>query len=327
MALVERQKAWNRDLTANCGLPDHGKPTDAEIGKSLLCVRLGFLYRARVLGVIADIAQGRDKLRRWSIPPYEVFIDTRNDDLISVLSLYKDGHWIYSADATLVRVNPKEFFVETKDYDEGQQPYEVGRDVLGVGAPALLVSGYTGGAHCCFNLAILVLGTEFREMQRMDLRDDEIVKIRKPAGGIATMEIDDFNYDYWRGPFSESPAPKIVLSYDAKAGQYAADPTLMRTPLPDLAPLIERARAAQQEDETSPNLIPHDVSGPILDLIYGGHLAAAHEFLVDAWTGVAADRDEYWNELTNCRLRHSHFWPAIAALNGLPADKPAGSCS
>jgi hypothetical protein len=65
----------------------------------------------------------------------------------------------------------------------------------------------------------------------------------------------------------------------------------------------------------------------MLDLIYTGHLAEAHAFLVDSWADSVAKRDAYWSSLTRCKLRESPYWPAVAKLNELPAAPPAAECA
>jgi hypothetical protein len=64
----------------------------------------------------------------------------------------------------------------------------------------------------------------------------------------------------------------------------------------------------------------------MLDLIYGGNFPLARPFLDWAWNDVVAGKEEFWNELIKCQTRKSEFWPYIAALNGLAAEKPEGEC-
>lgn len=45
-----------------------------------------------------------------------------------------------------------------------------------------------------------------------------------------------------------------------------------------------------------------------------------------AWPAGLDGKEEFYDELTKCQLRHSRYYSDIAALNGLPDAEPEGDC-
>lgn len=347
--LAAAQDQWIEQLAAVCKLPLRGRPTteaiaEAAIGDSTACVEDGLETRTAVLQEIALVGQGEygggeraDRL--WDVGPYRLVLrQVHRDDLErDVLIVLRGGTWLHSLDQQHLDVNPRGFFEDVADWEAGRVPFEVGRDVLGLGAPALVVSGFSGGAHCCFDLTVLVLGPAFAAMPTIALRDGDEVRVTRADGHPATITVQDFSFAYWRSSFADSFAPRVVLGYDPVQARYRADPALMADPL---APAEQRtAEAGRAREEHRRMLaaieaerraghavideqVPGSTTTGVLTLIYGGHWNEARAFLAEAWAGGQTARDGYWSELTDCVLRRSQFWPAVAALNQLPAAAP-----
>jgi hypothetical protein len=144
------------------------------------------------------------------------------------------------------------------------------------------------------------------------------------------MSTRDTTYSYWRAQFSDSSAAPVVLGFSSRSHRYVGNPDLMRAPLPAQAAMESwraAARAAQEKLKAEGQaFVPREVTQPVLDLIYTGHIKDARAFLSDVWNGPAEAREDYWSDLTTCQMRLSQFWPAVAALNGLQPAKPVGKC-
>jgi hypothetical protein len=250
----------------------------------------------------------------------------------SVLTVEQNGKTIYTQKNAVFWLNPAGFFEHSGEmsYEESLKPNRIGADVLRLGAPTVVVWGFSLGAHCCFDLTILTFGPTFRAMPTLHLYDEESVDFRAaPARTALVMSASDLTFAYWRAPFADSSAPSVTLSYSEAAGRYKADPELMRTPPPNPAKLKDDetvAKATFQNSQDGTHDVPREVTQPVLDLVYGGHLDDARHFLEAAWVGSADAREDYWRELTECELRRSQFWPAVAKMNGLPPEKPARRC-
>ena len=300
------------------------------------------MFRLLVLAVLASAVMVSSALAdsiglegTWQIGAYRLSIkNTAPPDEFekSVLTVEQNGRTIYTLKNGVFWLNPAGFFEHSGEmsYDEGLKPYRIGEDVLGLDAPSVAVWGFSLGAHCCSDLTILTFGPKFRALPTLHFYDEESVDFRSAPGRTSlVMSASDFTFAYWRAPFALSSTAPVILSYNDATGRYEADPELMRTPSPDPKKLKEDATAAKvifqnSQDDTSD--VPRDVTEPVLGLIYGGHLEDARHFLEAAWVGSPEARDDYWRELTECELRRSQFWPAVAKLNGLPPAKPVGKC-
>jgi hypothetical protein len=286
-----------------------------------------------VAGGAAPMPAGAADQDRWTIGRYTVALDASESDTGSrtILTISDGDKRVYRRRDANLWINPRGFFEETGADEDDQQPFRVGEDVLGLGAPTLVVQGFSGGAHCCFSVTVVILGDEVRALPTIKLEDVEFVQAKKVPGRDAlVLETNDDTFAYWRAPFATSSAGRVILSFDKKAGRYAADAELMRAPPPspaDLEALGRKAHEAHQHEiDQGSDDVPPELTQPILDLVYSGHLAEARTFLDGAWAGTAAGRDDYWSDLTTCQLRLSPYWPAIAEMNGLEAEKPKGKC-
>jgi hypothetical protein len=274
----------------------------------------------------------------WHIRNYRVTLRVGRDAggaPSATLKVLERGRVVYTMANAELRLNPPGFFLPAaggggSDAGSGP-PYRVGDDLLGLGGPTLVVQGFSRGAHCCYDVTILYLGDHFRAMPTIPLFDVETVKFRPgPGHGPLAMTTYDSSFAYWRGPFALASAPPVVFGFDRREHRYAPSASLMVAPLPassgmEAAKTAARAAQAQSGATTQP-FAPRELTKPILDMIYTGHLKEARDFLVAAWAGGADEREDYWSDLTGCQLRLSPFWPTVAQLNGLSAEKPVGRC-
>ena len=161
----------------------------------------------------------------WDIGPYRVTVEHNKDDTHwgeTVLAVSRDGRRIHEMRNVSLHVNPIAFFVDLPrgvDYEETIRPYNVGRDVLRIGAPALVIHGHSGGNHSCFYLTILVLSETFEAMPTITLiGSGEFITIR-PAPNRTPLTIEFFELpfvSFWqRASPSQSPTARVVLGYDA----------------------------------------------------------------------------------------------------------------
>ncbi|HMA52581.1 MAG TPA: hypothetical protein VKP60_22625 [Magnetospirillaceae bacterium] len=291
-----------------------------------------------VLALLAAVgARAESGITQWSVPPYIVTLKTNLDDArpADQLTVLADGKQIYRLEDAVIR-SELTFGGESVADDlekqiAGHDPETIpGHDVLGLGIPNLVFAAFSGGMHCCFKAVILMLDQPFRT-QTIDLYD---------AGGdfhpvdqrkSLILEATDAHFKEWRSSPADSPFPTVMLSFDRAAGRYVADAELMRGPLPDPESLARRKDLAREAHKAMlvagfTDYEPGELTSPMLDLIYSGHIAEARAFLAESWADSVAKRDAYWSLLTRCKLRGSDYWPAVAKINGLAADPPAAEC-
>jgi hypothetical protein len=197
-----------------------------------------------------------------------------------------------------------------------------GTDITGRGHPDMIVSFYTGGAHCCLSHFVFELEPDFKLLATLNAEDGD---------GAHFFAIDhayyyaanDWTFAYWRTDFADSPAPTIILRYfdDGKGGGYHLALDKMHRPDPtptEWRKAIETARAAFTEN--SPHLmgIGPALWGSMLDLIYTGHSGLAWSLFETAWPSKRLGRDKFLAGFCS-QLKTSPYWPDLEpTLHNMP---------
>lgn len=94
------------------------------------------------------------------------------------------------------------------------------RDVTGDGVPEVLLTGFSGGAHCCFTQHVYALTSPPRELLNVFTADSDTVTPRQLDGrGPLELYGDDWRFAYAYGlSFAESAPLPVVYSYLPVAG-------------------------------------------------------------------------------------------------------------
>jgi hypothetical protein len=212
------------------------------------------------------------------------------------------------------------FTVEPSSARGDERAVAFGRDIDGNGVPDLLVSEFSGGAHCCVWVYLYELGEKFRKLGEIDLRDGGF----RPGSVTGTdgrerviLTAGDYTFAYWRYPFSDTCHPEIKLEFRDGTFRIARD--LMPRPAPAAAEMRAKAdEVLNSENWTGiPNREPEPPSilyGYMLDLIYGGNASLAWEFFDMAWKPGFPEKDEYLADFRK-RLATSLWWEDVRALN------------
>lgn len=195
--------------------------------------------------------------------------------------------------------------------DSAQTAFGRGQDMTGDGTPDLIVTEWTGGAHCCTNYYIYRVGSAGPELV------DEIRA--EHGGGFADLDRDgrpefegrDWSFAYWRASFAESPAPRIVLSFDGE--RYRLTPEMMRTSAPSARQLEEKIESVLLDPSWEDGRPPVTLWSEALDLIYTGHPELGLRFIRMAWPSNIEGVDEFIADFRE-RLNESPYAGAL----GLP---------
>lgn len=171
----------------------------------------------------------------------------------------------------------------------------VGKDITGAGVPDLVVSEYTGGAHCCFLAHVFELGKEFRKVATLDARDGDLSHFEDvDKDGALEFVTNDFTFAYWRTSFADSPAPRVVLKF--RGGAYHVATELMRQAAPAPEELERRSREVRDAGQWQTKRVPPALWGTLLDLIYTGHPDLAWIFLNASWGRSVQEKEEFRRE-------------------------------
>lgn len=194
-----------------------------------------------------------------------------------------------------------------------------GTDITGSGIAELLVSEFTGGAHCCTTYHILALEPFVRVLATIDTQDAG-ARFEDLDGrpGLEAITADT-TFAYWNTYYAASPKPQVVLAWNGSA--YVATPALMAAPAPSAGDLKAEAAAVAASDQWTADQMDPDLWRTMLDLIYTGHADLAWSFLDDGWPQGRDGKDAFRTALL-CQLATSPYWDAVSQMNGL--DAPTG---
>jgi hypothetical protein len=189
-----------------------------------------------------------------------------------------------------------------------------GTDINGNGTPDAIILLYSGGAHCCFDVAVYDLGPTLRRVGFPtppggnssgvfeDLNDDGILEYRTAD--------DSFAYSYCC--FAASPAVPVVLRFDSKAFTYVpatfAFPSILKDAMRRDMLLAEEGAAgsALGEWDGTPKC---SVLALVLDYLYAGRID-------EAWDALAryypfADAAVFRAEIERVVYTSTYFAPPV----------------
>ncbi|MEN6368508.1 MAG: hypothetical protein ABFD77_02285 [Thermotogota bacterium] len=159
-----------------------------------------------------------------------------------------------------------------------------GTDINGNGTPDAIINLYSGGAHCCFDVAVYDLGPTLRRINFSTPPGGNSSGVFEDLNGDAILEYrtadDSFAYAYCC--FAASPAVSVVLRFDPIAFAYVpatyAFPGILEDSIEQDLQLAEQGAAGSvlgEWDETSKcSVLPL-----VLDYLYAGRIAEAWDAL------------------------------------------------
>jgi hypothetical protein len=212
------------------------------------------------------------------------------------------------------------------DSDFGIPVIRNGTDVTGRGHPDLIVSHFTGGAHCCTSHYLYELAPAVRLVAKFsDTHDDMAHFERDPKDGHYYYHTADWIFAYWPTGFALSPSEAVILRFvdDANGGAYHVAFDKMAKPAPTQAVWNKELSAAQKAvNAGAVNDIGLALWGVVLDFLYTGHSDLAWKFL-DA-LGPKAQQKPFppLSEFCNL-LKRSAYWPDL----GPTLKDPPAPCS
>jgi hypothetical protein len=191
-----------------------------------------------------------------------------------------------------------------------------GTDVTGRGRPDMIVSDFTGGAHCCSLHFVFELEPYFKLLATLNDADDDLAHFTKLAGDTRYYySTADWAFAYWPADFAASPSHSVLLRFveDDKGGHFHLALDKMKRSAPTPAKWNENL--ADVKEALSPRgSLPDDLTrtlwDTVLDLIYTGHSDLAWKFLDEA--GPKAQAKPLPNLEDFCGvLKTSLYWPDL----------------
>jgi hypothetical protein len=190
-----------------------------------------------------------------------------------------------------------------------------GTDVTGRGHPDMIVSLFSGGAHCCTSHLVFELAPAFRLLATINDADDDLAHFElDPRDHRYNYYTADWTFAYWPTCFACSPSELVILRYadDANGGAFHLALDRMRKAAPSPAQWSAEVAAVHTAvTKSAVDDIGQALWGVVLDLIYAGHSDLAWKF-VDA-AGPAAQQKPFPALSDFCSLlKKSPYWPDLA---------------
>lgn len=163
-----------------------------------------------------------------------------------------------------------------------------GADVNADGVPDLVLTGWSGGAHCCFVTWVFSLGEEFEVLAEI-VGEHEEAGIRQADDDPALeFAVRDWALAYWPFGFAGSPTVEVILDWQDQALHPSAPLTTAAVELPaDLDALARQFAADPSWTDRAYDPIC-GLFATALKLVYVGEPDRAAAFIADAWGGDRA---------------------------------------
>lgn len=194
-----------------------------------------------------------------------------------------------------------------------------GTDLTGRGRPDMIVTSWSGGAHCCYTRYVFELSPALRLLQTIEDGDTEghfESRGGKRAYDYLTWDL----WSYWPGSFASSVQHKVILAWRGDALQL--DLEAMRGPAPTPQEWTADLKAVDDavKGDNDRETVGLALWGTTLHLIYTGHSDLAWKFVreanPDAMKGTNASLGDFCD-----MLQGDQYWPELrATMREMPRE-------
>ncbi len=231
----------------------------------------------------------------------------QSDDGDASLEILKGGSRVYAADGYRFEIG------SIYEGDKVNSLISIGSDITGDGFPNLVVSEWTGGAHCCFYFHVFEIGHRFRHIQTINVAHADLADFENVDDNPALeFPMSDWTFVYWRTCFADSPAPPVILKFQGQKYEMACD--LMRKLGLSHDELNSLAAEIKTLPEWKSEQPPVRLWSEMLDLIYTGNMLQAWKLVDHSWPKGITGKQEFMDDFKE-RLQESPFWEDVQKLN------------
>ena len=192
----------------------------------------------------------------------------------------------------------------------------MGNSINSDGQPNLVISEFTGGAHCCFNYYIFQIGEKFRCVDQIETLDGESDFKDLRGDGNLELVMYDWTFAYFGSAGFAESAPEVILSYQDRT--YLPDLNLMSKPAPTEREIETWAggfkaqfRDAVKFEEDQKWTAPPEMWEKMLDLIYSGNMGSAWRLCDLSWPADHPGKELFLNEFKQ-RLKSSPYYKYVS---------------
>jgi hypothetical protein len=183
-----------------------------------------------------------------------------------------------------------------------------GTDINADGFPDLVVSAWSGGAHCCYSSGVYSVGESVKAILVLETGNCGPGELEDLDGnGTREFITCDDQWAYAYCSFADSPLPRVIYSYDPSRGMYVVDtPRFAGRYRDQLAEALDEAQTWLSESGgRDQGLDKCRLLRPVLGLMYSGRFSDGVLLLRGLYRG--ADREQFEREVTQ-RVRESRLW-------------------
>jgi hypothetical protein len=204
-----------------------------------------------------------------------------------------------------------------------------GDDFNSDGILEVLLTQYSGGAHCCYTVTVVEMSQPARIVAVIDAGNGMTAE-KQPSGDIL-LNIPDQSFDYWRAPHAGSPFPDVWYRLKDHRLEVAIDKMLAAEPPLDDVTFAPRAAYIRTITTTDPKALNADLWSPMLDYLYSGREAECWRFFDACWPDDAPGKAEFkadflgvleasprWRDFAAARAAHTEGRPIPGAQFASP---------
>lgn len=247
---------------------------------------------------------GSATVRGFIFRTYEA---TNPDADSGCLQIYRNGKVVYRLAG------------EEQEYDLGQPgnaQYKIphipnGTDLTGDGQPEMIVTAWSGGAHCCYKHYIFELQPKLRLLTTIEDGDTDLAHFEKMnldrGYFYATYDL----WSYWPSSFVSSVSHKVLLRWDGK--KFRLDLNSMRHPPPtdrQWKAAFKDVDDALKDSGDTRGVLGLTLWDTVLDLLYTGHSDLAWKFVREVNSNALKGDNPSLGEFCSA-LKSDPYWPDL----------------
>jgi hypothetical protein len=182
-----------------------------------------------------------------------------------------------------------------------------GSDLTGNRRPDMMVTSWSGGAHCCFTHYVFELEPKLRLVAKLEDGDTDLGHFEDLDQDGRYFYVTDEIWSYWPASFAGCVSHKVILKWNM--GKFKLDLVRMKYP----APTPEQWKKALKDvDDVADDRASLGVTlwDTVLDLIYTGHSDLAWKFVKEVNPNALKGNNPSLGEFCSM-FKFSGSWPEL----------------
>jgi hypothetical protein len=182
-----------------------------------------------------------------------------------------------------------------------------GSDLTGDGRPDMMVTSWSGGAHCCFTHYVFELEPELRLIATLNDGDTDLGHFEDLDRSGRYFYVTNEIWSYWPASFAGSVGHKVILKWDKDKFRLDLERMKYRAPTPEHWRAAVKDVDDAADDRGSLGVTLWDT---VLDLIYTGHSDLAWKFVKEVNPSALKGNNPSLEDFCSM-LKSSKYWPDL----------------